>query len=91
MFNRDMGNPCWSRGEKIAVFNVSGAFYAIDDTCAHRGGPLGEGILQGNIVVCPWHQWSYDVTNGKSTSNPVAQVACYETKIEAGEIYIRRD
>ena len=41
--------------KKIAVFNVGGNFYAMDGTCVHRGGPLGEGILEGCIVTCPWH------------------------------------
>jgi nitrite reductase (NADH) small subunit len=75
-------------GKDIAVFNVDGSFYAIDGTCVHRGGPLGEGELQGNIVTCPWHQWTYDVTTGTSTLNPAARVACYPTKIEAEEILV---
>src|SRR5438094_4016716 len=42
-------------GKKIALFNVDGTFYAIDDTCTHRGGPLSEGMLMGEEVTCPWH------------------------------------
>ena len=75
-------------GKRIAVFNVDGSFHAIDDTCLHRGGPLGEGELQGKVVTCPWHQWTYDVTTGTSLINPAARVACYETKVEAGEIKV---
>ena len=75
-------------GKNIAVFNVGGSFYAIDGTCVHRGGPLGEGELQGQVVTCPWHRWTYDVTTGTSTLNPAAKVGCYETKIEAGEIRV---
>ena len=75
-------------GKDIAVFNVDGSFYAIDGTCIHRGGPLGEGELQGKVVTCPWHQWTYDVTTGTSTLNPAAKVACYETKIESGELMV---
>ncbi|MBI2461390.1 MAG: Rieske 2Fe-2S domain-containing protein, partial [Candidatus Rokubacteria bacterium] len=56
-------------GKAIALFNVDGAFYAIDNTCLHRGGPLGEGELDGAVVTCPWHGWCYDVTTGANTAN----------------------
>ena len=42
-------------GKKIALFNLEGSFYAIDDTCTHRGGPLSEGEVSGEEVTCPWH------------------------------------
>ena len=51
-------------GKLVAVFNLDGNFYAINDTCGHRGGPLGEGELDGKTVICPWHGWRYDVTTG---------------------------
>jgi len=44
-------------GQSIAIFNVDGTFFALDNTCAHRGGPLGEGELDGEVVTCPWHGW----------------------------------
>jgi nitrite reductase/ring-hydroxylating ferredoxin subunit len=47
-------------GKTLAVFNVEGTFYALDNTCTHRGGPLGEGELEESIVTCPWHGWQYD-------------------------------
>jgi len=43
------------RGQKVAVFNVDGTFYAIGDTCTHRGRPLSEGEVSGTTVTCPWH------------------------------------
>ena len=46
-------------GREIAIYNVDGAFFAVDNTCAHRGGPLGEGELEGEVVTCPWHSWEY--------------------------------
>ena len=75
-------------GKNIAVFNVEGTFYAVDDTCLHRGGPLGEGELTGHLVACPWHGWKYDLRTGISITNPAAKVGCYETKIEGEELYI---
>ncbi len=75
-------------GRDVALFNVNGKFYAIDNTCKHRGGPLGEGILDGTTVTCPWHGWQYDVTTGKSTSNPPEHVAKYHVKVEGEKILI---
>jgi nitrite reductase/ring-hydroxylating ferredoxin subunit len=75
-------------GQAIAVFNVGGTFYAIDNTCVHRGGPLGEGELEGHVVTCPWHAWQYDVKTGRSLNNPSACVKSYETKVEGNEIKV---
>jgi nitrite reductase (NADH) small subunit len=75
-------------GKDIALFNVDGTFYAVDDTCLHRGGPLGEGELTGHLVACPWHGWKYDVRTGVSITNPAAKVSCYETRIEGEELQI---
>ena len=67
-------------GEKaIALFNVSGKFYALDNTCPHRGGPLGEGELDGCILTCPWHGWQFDVTTGESTSG--TQATTYKVSV----------
>ncbi len=74
-------------GQKIALFNVNGSFYAISNTCAHRGGPLGEGDLADKIVTCPWHGWSYDVTTG-AAQHQAATVQTYPTKLEGNDILI---
>jgi len=57
-------------GKRLAVFNVDGRFYAIDDTCPHRGGPLSEGELEGEVVTCPWHRSTFNVTTGAVLSAP---------------------
>ena len=75
-------------GKSIAVFNVDGAFYAIDDTCLHRGGPLGEGELEGSVVTCPWHGWQYDVTSGKISQNPAVGVDCYRVEVRGEDIFV---
>jgi nitrite reductase/ring-hydroxylating ferredoxin subunit len=75
-------------GRSIAVFNVSGQFYALDNICAHRGGPLGEGFVDQNslTVQCPWHGWTYSLASGVSPLNSMAKVECFEVKIEGEEI-----
>jgi len=75
-------------GREIAVFNVDGRYYAIDNACPHRGGPLGEGDLDGAVVACPWHAWRWDVTTGANTNNPALKVACYAVTPEAGGLYV---
>jgi nitrite reductase/ring-hydroxylating ferredoxin subunit len=75
-------------GKTLAIANVGGKFYAINNTCLHRGGPLGEGELEGKIVTCPWHGWQYDVTNGKLTMNPSAGVECYGTEVKGEDIWV---
>ncbi len=64
------------RREKMALFNVEGSFYAIDDTCIHRGGPLSEGSLKGRQVTCPWHGAIYWVTTGGVLGSPAPERGC---------------
>ena len=75
-------------GKQIALFNVGGVFHAIDNTCLHRGGPLGEGELEGKIVTCPWHGWQYDVTTGVNTMDETERVDRYDVKIEGDSVLV---
>jgi nitrite reductase/ring-hydroxylating ferredoxin subunit len=75
--------------KRIALFNAGGRYYAVDDTCPHRGGPLSEGELEGEAVVCPWHGAIFDLATGAVKRFPAAVgVATYEVRIEGGEIAI---
>jgi len=76
------------KDKAIALFNVDGAFYAIDNTCLHRGGPLGEGEVEGCVVTCPWHGWQFDVKTGVSETNPTAKVKTYPVKTDGSAIMI---
>ncbi len=75
-------------GKTLALFNVGGTFYAIDNLCPHRGGPLGDGDLEGTTVLCPWHAWKWDVTTGANAVNPAVKIACFPTRIESGEVFV---
>ena len=75
-------------GKAVAVANVDGQFYAINGVCMHRGGPLGDGPLEGKIVTCPWHGWQYDVTSGKISQNPSVGVESYQVEVRGGEIFV---
>jgi nitrite reductase/ring-hydroxylating ferredoxin subunit len=76
-------------GKPVALFHAEGAVYALSNTCVHRGGPLGQGMLTGTTVMCPWHAWTYDVTSGQSTVNPELKVPCYEVRVEDGEVLVK--
>lgn len=80
-----------ANGKVIALFNVNGDFHAIDNTCLHRGGPLGQGPLEGEVVTCPWHGWQYNVTTGASVFNEQIKVATYEVKVEGDDIVVGFD
>ena len=75
-------------GKAVALANVGGKFYAINNTCLHRGGPLGQGLLEGKIVTCPWHGWQYDVTSGKVVQNPTVGVDCYPAEVRGQDIFV---
>ncbi len=75
-------------GRAVALFNVEGRYYAIDNACPHRGGPLADGDLEGAVIACPWHAWRWDVRTGANTNNPAVTLACYAVTEEAGSLFI---
>jgi nitrite reductase (NADH) small subunit/3-phenylpropionate/trans-cinnamate dioxygenase ferredoxin subunit len=75
-------------GKAVAVANVAGKIFAINNTCLHRGGPLGQGLLEGKVVTCPWHGWQFDVTTGKAVQNPAARVDCYAAEVRGQDLFI---
>jgi nitrite reductase (NADH) small subunit len=75
-------------GKKIVVYNVDGDFYATGGTCPHRGGPLGDGLLEGTVVTCPWHAWQFDVSDGRALYDEGFSLPCYPVIVEGGDILI---
>ena len=75
-------------GKTLALFNCEGVFYAVDNTCVHRGGPLGEGSLSGTTVTCPWHGWGYDVATGACQTNPAAKVQRFDVTVEGDDLLV---
>ena len=88
---RALAARCWRRGRPVALFNVGGAFHALSNLCLHRGGPLGQGVLDGPVVLCPWHAWTWDVTTGVNTMNPELKVERFDVKVEDGHVFVRVD
>ncbi len=82
------GKAVSAGGKEIALFNVDGQFFAIDNACAHRGGPLGEGMLDGNVVTCPLHGWKYNVTSGNAVMPPGPHQKSFLVKIEGDDVLV---
>ena len=77
--------------EEIALFNIGGEFFAISNSCPHRGGPLGEGSLDGDIITCPLHGWRFNVKSGVNEVMPNVKVPCYQVKVEGNDILVSID
>ena|SRR5580765_3420411 len=76
-------------GQSIAIFNVDGAFYAIDDTCPHSGGPLSQGQVEGSKVSCPWHGADFDLPTGKVLCGPAFEdIHSYKVVVEGNDIKV---
>lgn len=75
-------------GKAIALFNVDGTIYALDNTCLHQGGPLGEGMLEGDVVTCPWHMWEYNVRTGEKLGESSLKLATYPVEVDGTDIKV---
>jgi nitrite reductase/ring-hydroxylating ferredoxin subunit len=85
--------PGWTkaievRGKRIALFNVEGRIYATDNACLHQGGPLGGGVLMGEVIVCPWHQWEYNVRTGEMVGDSSIKLVTYLVQVEGDDIKV---
>ena len=60
-------------GQSIAIFDLGGNYYAIENTCPHRGGPLAEGEMNGEEVICPWHGARFNIKTGAVLAPPAPQ------------------
>src|SRR5205807_9585922 len=73
----------------LALFNIGGKFYAVDNRCTHVGGPLGQGKVEGNVVTCPWHGSRFDVTTGQVVAPPARRpVAAFPATVVNGEVFV---
>lgn len=83
---------CSLNGKQLAICNVDGDFYAIEDVCTHDGSPLDQGTLEGNIISCPRHGAKFDVTTGAALSMPaVIPVKTFPLEIESDIIYVKTE
>lgn len=75
---------------EIALFNVAGTFYALDNTCPHQGGPLAEGWIEDTQVTCPWHAWTFKLSDGTMTLGDYASVDPFDVRVAGDEVQVSR-
>ena len=75
-------------GKAVGGLNVDGQFYAINDVCGHRGGPLGEGEVDGRTVICPWDGWRYNGPSGENELLPSLPTEKFEVKVEEDDVLV---
>ena len=81
-----------TNGKRLALFKINGTVHAIDNTCAHAGGPLCEGSLKDDVVTCPWHGSQFKVDTGKAVGGPAKTgVATYRVEIRGTDVYVVLD
>jgi len=76
------------QGEAVAIFHTQTGWYAIDDACTHEDAPLGEGELDGDVVLCPYHDWRYDLKTGECHTDPDRPVGCFQIRLEDGFVWV---
>jgi nitrite reductase (NADH) small subunit len=76
-------------GEKTyAICNLGGELHALDGICPHSGGPLGQGNLDGDRLICPWHAWEYDCRTGLNDYDETIKLAMFPVKTEGDDVLI---
>ena len=76
-------------GRHIALFRLDDGFFAIDNLCLHQAGPLCEGEIDGGVVTCPWHGWSYEIRSGTLVQDPRVGVSKHRTRIVGDEVQVQ--
>ncbi len=77
-----------ANGQAIALYNVNGKFYATTGTCPHRGGSLGEGYLEGEVITCPLHGWKFDVKTGTMVTMPTVKIETHNVVVQGNDVMI---
>ena len=76
-------------GDTIALYHTAKGFFASESRCPHRGGPLTEGDVIGDEIVCPWHLWGFNLENGLCPGNPDICITMHEVKVDGDRVLVR--
>jgi nitrite reductase (NADH) small subunit/3-phenylpropionate/trans-cinnamate dioxygenase ferredoxin subunit len=76
-------------GRHVALFRLGDEFFAIDNLCLHKAGPLCEGQIDNDVVTCPWHGWSYEIKTGTLVQDPRVGVSRHEVKVDGDSVSVR--
>ena len=88
-FSSGLGKRVTVDGRHVAVFRLGDEFFALDNMCLHRGGPLCEGFIENDVVTCPWHGWSYDIKTGTMIQDPRVGVSRHDVRVDGNVISVR--
>lgn len=75
-------------GRHVALFRLDDEFFALDNLCLHRGGPLCEGPIAAGIVTCPWHGWSFEIRTGTMVQDPRVGVSKHRVQVSGDEVSV---
>jgi len=76
------------QGHTLCVATLKGTPLALDNVCPHRGGPLAEGTVEHGKIVCPWHQWEFDLATGQASHSPAAKATRYPLRLQGDDVLV---
>ena len=88
-FAAGQGRMVTVNGRHVALFRLGEEFFALDNMCLHRGGPLCDGQIKNDVVTCPWHFWSYEIRTGMMVQDPRVGVSRHEVRVDGELISVR--
>ena len=89
-FVSGQGKMVTVNGRHVALFRLGHEFFALDNLCLHRGGPVCEGFIDHrDVVTCPWHGWSYDIRTGTMVQDPRVGLSKHDVRIDGDRISVR--
>ncbi len=74
-------------GKTYCLAYTQGVATVMDNACPHRGGPLGQGLVEHGKLICPWHAWAFDLKTGQATHSPQEKVEVYPAKLSDDAVY----
>ncbi|MBX3423693.1 MAG: Rieske (2Fe-2S) protein [Pirellulaceae bacterium] len=89
--NEGQGREFLVEGRVVAIFRVGDSALAVDGICAHQGGPIAKGTVDGHCVTCPWHGWQYDIRSGVNLLTQKPMLECFAVELRGDEVWIRID
>lgn len=85
----DTGKKVEIDGVEIALYQCEGQVYAISNVCPHAGGPMSQGGIHGELAMCPWHGWEFNVKTGLCDFNPQFKLSTFEVKVDGKDVYVK--
>lgn len=88
-FTPGRGRMVIVNGRHVALFRLGNEFFALDNMCLHRGGPICDGQIENEVVTCPWHFWSYEIRTGTLVQDPRVGISKHDVRVEGEVISVR--